>query len=75
MPAIESDELEALAKVIENHIEATSEPVTAIAERAGVGRSVVSQLRSREYRSSPSLDVVARIAAACGVAIVFQSTD
>ena len=58
--------------LIEEHIERTGETVTAIADQAAVDRKLVSRIRAGNYPSSPSLDVVSRLAAAVGGEVLIQ---
>lgn len=63
---VSRQELDELRALINEHLETTGESVTSIAKRAGVGRSVVSNLANGSYRSSPSLEVASMVASAIG---------
>lgn len=63
---VSRQELDELRSLINEHIESTGESVTALAVRAGVARGVVSRLRSGNYPSSPSLEVIKLVGASLG---------
>jgi transcriptional regulator with XRE-family HTH domain len=65
------EELDDLRELINEFIKTTGESVTSIAERAGVKRQFLSQLRSGSYESSPQLENVKRVAAAIGKKMIW----
>ena len=69
MPTATSEDLICtLSKAIEDACE-HGDSVTAIAERAGVQRDVVSGIRNRTYRFKPALDRFESICEALGLRI------
>ena len=60
-----------LGELIDEHCK-RGESVNAIAIRAGVNRDLVSRLRNRNYRSSPSLANIEAICKAIGYRMVLQ---
>lgn len=63
---VSRNELDELRELINAHIEETGESVTAMAERAGVKRWLLTNLRSGKYASSPTLENYQRVLKAIG---------
>ena len=73
MPTKESKPLLVkLQQLIEDHIEETGESVSSLAKRCEVARTMMSQLRSGKYPYSPQIEIVERIAKACGRTLTFE---
>lgn len=65
MPTTVSEQaLNELCVKVTAHLEATGETQGQFAQRAGVRRELVSLLLNDSYRSSPSYDVIVKIAKA-----------
>jgi len=74
VPTITSHEtLAELGKYIEAACE-RGDSVSAIAERAGVQRDVISGLRNGTYRYSPTLDKFEAICKSVGVEIILKKS-
>ena len=69
MPTVTSEKtMSELARLIEEACD-RGDSVSAIAERAGVQRELVSGIRNGSYRYKPTLDRFEAICAAIGVSI------
>jgi transcriptional regulator with XRE-family HTH domain len=72
MPTTDSRaELDDLREMLENHIDATGETVTAIAKRAGLRRQFVSEFRSGNFEYSPSIEYLKKLAASIGKKMIW----
>lgn len=69
---VSKNELDELVELMREYRERTGDSVTAIANKAGLKREMVSRILSGNYASSPSFEVVAKICRVAGVQIRFD---